>query len=150
MFRCPVDPYVFPELDKSRAGDTLEARFNAFKIPESNFLVFEATVKSCREGCQPAYCPASSGRQEPSFGKRRRRSLDNSKLNLSNEAILNENLTKNEIEPSTDPQTPEGDVTFNKTMVKLITSNGNFVKVTEKIDHLKKSPIYFRRHFCRK
>lgn len=50
---CPVDSYVFPELDKLRNGDSLEARFNAFKIPESNFLVFEATVRSCRDGCQP-------------------------------------------------------------------------------------------------
>jgi len=71
-FGCPVDPYVFPELDKLRDGDTLEARFNAFKIPESNFLVFEATVRSCREGCQPAYCPGPAGRQEPSFGRKRR------------------------------------------------------------------------------
>ncbi|XP_050674382.1 uncharacterized protein LOC126971921 isoform X5 [Leptidea sinapis] len=69
---CPVDPDVFPELDKGRNGDSLEARFNAFKIPESNFLVFEATVRTCREGCQPAYCPSQSGRQEPSFGRRRR------------------------------------------------------------------------------
>uniref|UniRef100_A0A0K8U2Z1 Uncharacterized protein n=1 Tax=Bactrocera latifrons TaxID=174628 RepID=A0A0K8U2Z1_BACLA len=71
-FGCPVDPYVFPELDKLRDGDTLEARFNAFKIPESNFLVFEATVRTCRDGCQPAYCPGAAGRQEPSFGRRRR------------------------------------------------------------------------------
>ncbi|XP_037928574.1 uncharacterized protein LOC119662987, partial [Teleopsis dalmanni] len=28
-FGCPVDPYVFPELDKLRDGDTLEARFNS-------------------------------------------------------------------------------------------------------------------------
>lgn len=69
---CPVDPYVFPELDKLRSGDQLEARFNAFKIPESNFLVFEATVRTCREGCQPAYCQSASGRNEPSFGRRRR------------------------------------------------------------------------------
>lgn len=48
-----MDPFVFPELDKSRSGDILEARFNAFKIPESNFLVFEATVRTCRDGCQP-------------------------------------------------------------------------------------------------
>jgi len=27
-FGCPVDPFVFPELDKLRDGDTLEARFN--------------------------------------------------------------------------------------------------------------------------
>lgn len=67
-----MDSYVFPELDKGRNGDSLEARFNAFKIPESNFLVFEATVRSCREGCQPAYCPSGSGRSEPSFGRRKR------------------------------------------------------------------------------
>lgn len=71
-FRCPVDSYVFPELDKGRTGDSLEARFNAFKIPESNFLVFEATVRTCREGCQPAYCQSGSGRSEPSFGRRKR------------------------------------------------------------------------------
>jgi hypothetical protein len=53
VFRCPVDNYVFPGLDRSRSGDGLEARFNAFKIPESNFLVFEATVRTCRDGCQP-------------------------------------------------------------------------------------------------
>lgn len=63
---------MFPELDKGRNGDSLEARFNAFKIPESNFLVFEATVRTCRDGCQPAYCPSHTGRSEPSFGRRRR------------------------------------------------------------------------------
>lgn len=69
---CPVDTFVFPELGRSRDGDSLEARFNAFKIPESNFLVFEATVKTCREGCQPAYCNGATGRSEPSFGRRKR------------------------------------------------------------------------------
>ncbi|XP_050440401.1 uncharacterized protein LOC126845652 isoform X2 [Adelges cooleyi] len=71
-YGCPVDNYVFPSLDKSREGDGLEARFNAFKIPESNFLVFEATVKTCRDGCQPAYCTLQAGRTEPSLGRRRR------------------------------------------------------------------------------
>lgn len=51
--RCPVDDGIFPSLDRARNGEGLEASFNAFKIPESNFLVFEATVKSCRGGCQP-------------------------------------------------------------------------------------------------
>lgn len=69
---CPVDTFVFPELGRSRDGDSLEARFNAFKIPESNFLVFEATVKTCRDGCQPAYCNGAAGRSEPSFGRRKR------------------------------------------------------------------------------
>lgn len=67
-----MDTFVFPELGRSRDHDSLEARFNAFKIPESNFLVFEATVKTCREGCQPAYCNGAAGRSEPSFGRRRR------------------------------------------------------------------------------
>lgn len=84
-YGCPVDPYVFPELDKLREGDMLEARFNAFKIPESNFLVFEATVRTCREGCQPAYCPGQAGRSEPSFG-RRKRSINGT---LISEGVMN-------------------------------------------------------------
>lgn len=62
----------------------MEARFNAFKIPESNFLVFEATVRTCRDGCQPAYCTSNTGRSEPSFGKRRRRSLNDTDSDLDN------------------------------------------------------------------
>lgn len=92
-----MDPYVFPELDKLRDGDTLEARFNAFKIPESNFLVFEATVRTCRDGCQPAYCPGPSGRQEPSFG-RRRRSLNETEL-LQEELLEEEGTTVDSLEP---------------------------------------------------
>lgn len=82
---CPVNPFVFPELDKLRDGDTLEARFNAFKIPESNFLVFEATVRTCRDGCQPAYCPGPSGRSEPSFGRRKR--------DVNGTVVVSQNLT---------------------------------------------------------
>lgn len=63
---------MFPGLDRLRDGDSLEARFNAFKIPESNFLVFEANVRTCHNGCQPAYCSGGTGRSEPSFGRRRR------------------------------------------------------------------------------
>lgn len=99
-FGCPVDSYVFPELDKGRSGDSLEARFNAFKIPESNFLVFEATVRTCRDGCQPAYCQIGSGRSEPSFGRRKRsindthledqNTLDGDLNPISNETISQE------------------------------------------------------------
>lgn len=60
-----MDSYVFPELGLSRSGDSLEARFNAFKIPESNFLVFEATVRTCREGCQPVSLSSSYAFQIP-------------------------------------------------------------------------------------
>ncbi|XP_042893142.1 uncharacterized protein LOC122267185 isoform X2 [Penaeus japonicus] len=70
---CPIDNYVFPSLGKARDGDGLEARFNAFKIPESNFLIFEATVRNCRGGCVPARCTLGNGREETeSYGRRRR------------------------------------------------------------------------------
>merc|ERR1712013_953216 len=36
-----------------------------------NFLVFEATVRSCRSGCRPATCSGPSGRDN-SFGRKRR------------------------------------------------------------------------------
>lgn len=49
---CPVDLYVFPELHKTPDG-ALEAEFYAFKIPDSTFLVFQATVRTCRGPCEP-------------------------------------------------------------------------------------------------
>ncbi|XP_050710592.1 uncharacterized protein LOC126995233 isoform X3 [Eriocheir sinensis] len=74
---CPLDNYVFPALGKGRDGDGLEARFNAFKIPESNYLIFEATVRTCRRGCQPALCSIGSGREDvPSYGRRKRRDAE--------------------------------------------------------------------------
>ncbi|XP_057373812.1 uncharacterized protein LOC130694749 isoform X2 [Daphnia carinata] len=74
-FGCPVDDGIFPSLDRARSGEGLEASFNAFKIPESNFLVFEATVKSCRGGCQPVFCNTNNvpGRGSgQSYGRKRR------------------------------------------------------------------------------
>lgn len=52
LFRCPVDLYVFPELQKTPDG-ALQADFYAFKIPDSNLLVFQATVRTCRGPCEP-------------------------------------------------------------------------------------------------
>ncbi|XP_076063678.1 uncharacterized protein LOC143038409 isoform X2 [Oratosquilla oratoria] len=71
---CPLDPNVFPSLGKSRSGNALQADFSAFKITESNFLIFEALVRTCKHGCEPAYCISNNGREEiPSYGRRRRR-----------------------------------------------------------------------------
>ena len=68
---------MFPALGMSRDQDGLTTDFNAFKIPESNFLVFEATVKTCRNGCQPANCDGGgpNSRSVDSFGRRRKREL---------------------------------------------------------------------------
>ncbi|RWS17091.1 hypothetical protein B4U79_05993 [Dinothrombium tinctorium] len=70
---CPVDLYVFPELHKTPDG-ALEAEFYAFKIPDSNFLVFQATVRTCRGPCEPVIC-ADRGRGHgsfPSWGRKKR------------------------------------------------------------------------------
>lgn len=81
---CPLDSYVFPALGKGREGNALEARFNAFKIPESNFLIFEATVRTCRGGCTPARCTIGNGREEiESYGRRRRRRSEDSTTSSS-------------------------------------------------------------------
>lgn len=81
-------------MDKLRSGDQLEARFNAFKIPESNFLVFEATVRTCREGCQPAYCQGASGRSEPSFGRRRRSLNDTDDDTIDDDSAADSNMSE--------------------------------------------------------
>lgn len=120
MARCPVDPFVFPELDKLRSGDQLEARFNAFKIPESNFLVFEATVRTCREGCQPAYCQGASGRNEPSFG-RKRRETNETTIENDDETILRVNGTIGSVKQnSTNDDDEENSLDFPEQVREMI------------------------------
>lgn len=105
-----MDNYVFPGLDRLRDGDSLEARFNAFKIPESNFLVFEANVRSCRDGCQPAYCSGGTGRSEPSFGRRRRDVSQNDTVAEENEiSIVTENNNANNTNATTNATIIEND-----------------------------------------
>lgn len=51
--------------------------------------MFEATVRTCRDGCQPAYCNNLSGRSEPSFGRKKRslnETADYKKNNNNNNA----------------------------------------------------------------
>lgn len=142
MCSCPIDSFVFPELDKGRNGDTLEARFNAFKIPESNFLVFEATVRTCRDGCQPAYCPSGSGRSEPSFG-RRRRSLNDTTPTLRPTDSENSTLTgEEESVQLPEPQHLKSDKTTAKPQLLMISSKDSavsFLKTEKKVEQKKNS-----------
>lgn len=56
---CPIDPVnVFPELQRTPDG-ALESEFYAFKIPDSNFLIFQATVRTCKAPCEPVICQTS-------------------------------------------------------------------------------------------
>ncbi|XP_054162309.1 uncharacterized protein LOC128960262 [Oppia nitens] len=86
---CPVDLYVFPELHKTPDG-ALEAEFYAFKIPDSNFLVFQATVRTCRGPCEPVICN-DRGRGSgsfPSWGRRKR------SVNSTKESTIKSNFTE--------------------------------------------------------
>ncbi|XP_042900056.1 uncharacterized protein [Parasteatoda tepidariorum] len=69
---CPVDLYVFPELHRTPDG-ALEAEFYAFKIPDSNLLVFQATVQTCRGPCEPVVCSEKARPGTfPSWGRKKR------------------------------------------------------------------------------
>ncbi|XP_058789916.1 uncharacterized protein LOC131663486 isoform X2 [Phymastichus coffea] len=129
-YGCPVDNYVFPGLDRLRDGDSLEARFNAFKIPESNFLVFEATVRTCRDGCQPAFCSSGTGRSEPSYGRKKRSisndtevdidALNSTSVNATESIILSESSvseTDAEVKDAT-----EGEEEFVREMIEVFDS----------------------------
>ncbi|KAH1006791.1 hypothetical protein HUJ05_007494 [Dendroctonus ponderosae] len=149
-FGCPVDSFVFPELDKGRSGDSLEARFNAFKIPESNFLVFEATVRTCRDGCQPAYCQTGTGRSEPSFG-RRRRSLNATQVenSTSDQLPTPQPLKANQATAAAKPQqlkTPpkESTIVLLKTEVEPKNALEGGIKVTSADKSPEEEPEFVR------
>ncbi len=49
-YRCSVDPYLFENFN-TVDGDTLTARFRAFKFPETNFVLFRGTIDVCLDRC---------------------------------------------------------------------------------------------------
>jgi len=79
---CTVDPVLFenfllPEGD-SGDGDFLRAKFQAFKFPETNFVLFKGIVNVCLDRCNGVQC--SNGQK--GYGRRRRRDVDdNAELN---------------------------------------------------------------------
>lgn len=57
---CPVDAInVFPELQRTADG-SLESEFYAFKIPDSNYLIFQATIRNCKSPCEPVFCHSTT------------------------------------------------------------------------------------------
>ena len=45
-----MDPYLFENFNTAD-GDTLTARFRAFKFPETNFVLFRGTIDVCLDRC---------------------------------------------------------------------------------------------------
>ncbi|KAH7642940.1 hypothetical protein HUG17_9631 [Dermatophagoides farinae] len=66
---CSIDPYIFGNFISNDGGDSISARFRAFKFPESNYVMFIGTVNVCLDKCQEVPC----GNGIYALGRRRRR-----------------------------------------------------------------------------
>lgn len=62
-----MDPYLFENFNTIN-GDTLSAKFKAFKFPDSSYVQFRATVNVCLDKCLGTQC--SNG--QIGYGRRRR------------------------------------------------------------------------------
>lgn len=68
---CSIDPYIFGNFETPDGGDSVSAKFRAFKFPESNYVMFVGTVNVCLDQCIGVPC----GGDIVAFGRRRRRSV---------------------------------------------------------------------------
>ncbi|KAI2810266.1 hypothetical protein BLOT_001425 [Blomia tropicalis] len=66
---CSIDPYIFGNFETFDNGDSVSAKFRAFKFPESNYVMFVGTVNVCLDQCKGVPC----GNDIVAYGKRRRR-----------------------------------------------------------------------------
>jgi len=72
-----VDPVLFENF-LTEDGDLLRAKFQAFKFPETNFVLFKGIVNVCLDKCNGVRC--SNG--QVGFGKRKRRSQEESEVDI--------------------------------------------------------------------
>ena len=52
FYSCSIDHYIFGNFETSDGGDSLSAKFRAFKFPESNYVLFTGTVNVCLKECK--------------------------------------------------------------------------------------------------
>ncbi|XP_015788320.1 uncharacterized protein LOC107365347 [Tetranychus urticae] len=65
---CSIDPYIFSNFESNDGGDSIVAKFRAFKFPESNYVLFVGTVNVCLKECLGVIC----GNNQLGYGRRRR------------------------------------------------------------------------------
>lgn len=65
---CSIDPYIFGNFETLDGGDSLSAKFRAFKFPESNYVMFVGTVNVCLNECKGVPC----GNGQYGFGRKKR------------------------------------------------------------------------------
>jgi len=81
---CPVEPTIFPKFSQS-SQSALISEYEAFRFTESYGVIFQCNVKYCLGPCPPAECVY--GREKfDSYGRRKRRTIDDSNHNASNSA----------------------------------------------------------------
>jgi len=68
---CTVDPVLFENF-LTEDGDLLRAKFQAFKFPETNFVLFKGVVNVCLDRCNGVQC--SNG--QVGYGRRKKRELN--------------------------------------------------------------------------
>ncbi|XP_013118984.2 uncharacterized protein LOC106096022 [Stomoxys calcitrans] len=62
LFRgCTVDPYLFENFIVN-PNNTLQAKFRAFKFPNTAFVKFRANIQICLKKCQSPHCLSGQGR----------------------------------------------------------------------------------------
>ncbi|KAG6444378.1 uncharacterized protein LOC115456444 [Manduca sexta] len=80
---CSVDPYLFDNF-VTNDGDTLTAKFRAFKFPDTTYVQFKGTVTVCLDKCQGVQC--SNG--VVGYGRKRRAIPGNAESNKLYEVSL--------------------------------------------------------------
>ncbi|XP_023212768.1 uncharacterized protein LOC111615594 [Centruroides sculpturatus] len=68
MNGCSIDPYIFGNFQTNDNGNTLFAKFRAFKFPDSNYVLFVGTVNVCLQKCKEVPC----GNNQYGYGRKKR------------------------------------------------------------------------------
>lgn len=111
-----MDPYLFENFN-TIDGDTLSAKFKAFKFPDSSYVQFRATVNVCLDKCLGTQC--SNG--QIGYG-RRKRDID----------------ANDQMSSSTSPPSPSAPTPLKDTNKVYEISLAMFIKVND-IEGIKKS-----------
>ncbi|KAG8201936.1 hypothetical protein JTE90_027412 [Oedothorax gibbosus] len=70
---CPVEPAIFPSLEKSGDSKSLMAPFQAFKFASESTVKFQLTVSFCLDLCTPVRCEDEGTKEvHQSYGRRKR------------------------------------------------------------------------------
>lgn len=99
---CPIDPTVFPSLERSLDSKTLTAQFQAFKFASESTIKFQMTVSFCLDVCPPVDCDKeeSDNAISQSYGRRRRSSssiADTGSLELQSGDVIIDITTESDM-----------------------------------------------------